>query len=270
MTIKPLILPLFDPLAIHGYGIAIAIAIIVFAYLSYKHVKQSIDISFDTVSNIVIGCIVAGVIGGRILHVISEWSHYTHVTDMFAVWSGGLSILGCIAAVSLYLPYALWKNSIPIAIALDSAALYAPIAQAIGRFGCLWAGCCFGCVTSVPWAISYEGHTAGAPLGVMLHPTQLYSALCCVILFCILRYAIPAKAKKPGLIAVCYLIGVGIERFAVDFMRSDRIFLTQSFFSLHQWIALAIIGGSLIFLLVWHHIQKHTQSDSAKKPNISL
>ena len=50
----------------------------------------------------------------------------------------------------------------------------------IGRFGCLLAGCCYGRPSDVPWAITFTDPVAaanvGTPLGIPLHPTQLYDA----------------------------------------------------------------------------------------------
>jgi phosphatidylglycerol:prolipoprotein diacylglycerol transferase len=264
--IQPLIIPILGPLAIHGYGIAIAVALIVFILLAYNRIRKFVPMSFDTATSILVRCIIAGLIGGRILHLISAWDQYKTLADACAVWSGGLSILGCMIAVSIYLPYTLWKNSIPLGIALDSAALYAPIAHAIGRLGCLWAGCCFGCVTDIPWAVTYHGITSGAPVDVMLHPTQLYSALCFLALFLVMRYIIAKRAKVPGALASSYLIGMSMERFFMDFVRNDRVFLTESILSMHQWIALALIFGTLAFVCTRYYIlrARHTTMPSTE------
>lgn len=254
MIITPLIVPLVGPFAIHGYGIAIAFALVVFILLSYNHLRKYITITFDTATSILVRCIIVGLIGGRVLHVISAWDHYKTLIEVCALWSGGLSILGCMIAVSLYLPYTLWKNSIPVSRALDSAALYAPLAHALGRLGCLWAGCCFGCATDVPWAVTYHGITAGAPVDIMLHPTQLYSALCFLILFFVMRYVIAKATNTPGVLASSYLIGMSTERFFLDFVRNDRVFLTESILSMHQWIALALILATGMFVVINYYI----------------
>ena len=49
-----------------------------------------------------------------------------------------------------------------------------------GRLGCFAAGCCYGKPTDVPWAVVFTNPLAaanvGTPLGIPLHPTQLYEA----------------------------------------------------------------------------------------------
>ena len=65
----------------------------------------------------------------------------------------------------------------------DVTDVFAPgiaLGHVVGRLGCLFAGCCFGKPTNVPWAITFTDPFAranvGTPLGVPLHPTQLYEA----------------------------------------------------------------------------------------------
>lgn len=137
ITITPFSLPLFGPLAIHGYGIAIALAVGIFVYCSYTHFKRSVPVSFDLVSGIITRSILVGIAGGRVLHIMSEWQSYSHFTDYFAIWNGGLSILGCIIALGIYVPYTVMKHKLPLFFALDTASLFAPLAHAIGRLGCL-------------------------------------------------------------------------------------------------------------------------------------
>jgi phosphatidylglycerol:prolipoprotein diacylglycerol transferase len=54
------------------------------------------------------------------------------------------------------------------------------LGHAIGRFGCLMAGCCYGRPTTKPWGITFHEPFAaanvGTPLEIALHPTQLYEA----------------------------------------------------------------------------------------------
>jgi phosphatidylglycerol---prolipoprotein diacylglyceryl transferase len=250
ITITPLKIQLWGPLALHGYGIAVAVGIILFVYLSYNHFRQHVKITFDTVSGIVTNSIFIGLLGGRTLHVISDWQSYNTIGEFFAIYNGGLSILGCFIALAIYVPYALWKNNLPLLLALDTAALFAPLAHAIGRLGCLWAGCCFGCSSTLPWSVSYAGHTSGAPLGIGLHPTQLYSSLIFFMLFVLLYYVILPYTKKPGTLTLCYIVGMSLERFAMDFVRNDRLFFASSIFSIHQWIALILISITLLIAII--------------------
>ncbi len=87
---------------------------------------------------------------------------------------------------------------------LDIVAIYAPLLQSIARIGCLFAGCCHGIATTVPWAISYNDPTSFAPLGIPLHPTQIYSSLLLFGIFLILRF-VATKPQPAGKILTLYL-----------------------------------------------------------------
>ena len=245
---------------IQGYGIALVCALLASCWAAYRHLKSRIALPFDTFSSIVSGAIIVGVIGGRFAHLITEKERYSSFLDCLAIWQGGLSIAGAIIAVCIYVPYTLKKRSIPLFPAIDIAAIYMALAHAIGRLGCLWAGCCFGCqaFNKLPtsWlAVQYHGHTAGAPTGILLHPAQLYSTISFLCLGALLYFVYTSSnvpLKKPGTIVLLYLIGTSLERFMLDFVRDDRIMGVLPLFSVHQWIALAIgTSASLGLLFVY-------------------
>jgi phosphatidylglycerol:prolipoprotein diacylglycerol transferase len=248
LCIKPLVIPLWGSVGIHGYGLMILCGLIVFSVLVYQHLKKVIPISYDLVTSLILQGIIAGVIGGRILYVITSWHEFDSWLDIFSIWKGGLSILGVITAAALYMLYALKKQNIPLFPTLDIASIYIPLAHMFGRFGCLWAGCCFGCEHAGLFSVMYTGQTAGAPLCVPLIPSQLLSALSFALLFVILLLA-SKYVTKPGTLFCLYLLGAGIERFCVDFFRNDRIFGALPWFSVDQWIALCLIMVASIGLI---------------------
>lgn len=248
LCIKPLVIPLWGSVGIHGYGLMILCGLILFSVLMYHHLRKQIVISYDLIMSLVLQGIIAGVIGGRILYLMTSWRELNSWTDIFAVWQGGLSILGVITAAALYALYALKKNHIPWFPTLDTAAIYIPLAHMFGRLGCLWAGCCFGCEHAGLFSVMYTGSTAGAPLCVPLIPSQLISALSFGLLFIILLVA-SKYIKKSGVLFCLYLLGAGIERFCVDFVRNDRVFGALPWFSVDQWIALCLIMVACIGLL---------------------
>ena len=106
---------------------------------------------------------------------------------------------------------ALWlvrRYKLPVWTTADMFAPGIALGHIIGRFGCLLAGCCYGRPTTVPWAITFTDPVAaanvGTPLGVPLHPTQLYDAgaelLILVVLLCD-RAPRPA-VSRPNVLAV--------------------------------------------------------------------
>jgi phosphatidylglycerol:prolipoprotein diacylglycerol transferase len=107
---------------------------------------------------------------------------------------------------------------------LDVLAPAVALGQAIGRLGCFAAGCCFGTPSNVIWAVTFhdEGARAlvGVPLGIPLHPSQLYESLGVFILLAWLLNVLKRR-RFPGQVFVFYLFGYSVLRFCLEFMRGD-------------------------------------------------
>jgi len=249
----PKLFSLYGPLEINGFNGALIAGLALFFYAALRHKDLEKYISKADFVSICIESAIAGIIGGRILHIMSEWSHYESYVQMLSIWNGGLSILGAFIGVLIYSLWTLRQKNLPVWELYDIAALYAPLIHGVARIGCFLVGCCHGCTTTLPWAITYTHPQVVAPLHTPLHPTQLYSALIFFLIFCFLFVKASKKNMKPGALSLLYVIGMSFERWFVDFFRGDRIALSShsplSFFSFHQWIALGIL--SIAALLFW-------------------
>jgi phosphatidylglycerol:prolipoprotein diacylglycerol transferase len=233
-------IPLYGSLAIHGYGVAICCGVIIAAWCATRHVWCREVIGITPFLDAISYAGMWGIVGGRALHVLTEWHTYDTWIDIGKVWEGGFSILGTVLAVLIFLPWYCVKNNIPLILMLDLCGLYAPLVHAVARVGCWSAGCCAGIFSALPWAIR-DGQ------GNLIHPTQLYSSCCFFVGFLITR-AIAKKYYRGSVIAT-YLVIVGAERFMVDWWRSDRIFMPLlPWFSVHQYIALMLLGGGAAIL----------------------
>src|SRR5204863_1127444 len=129
-----------------------------------------------------------------------------------------------IAALGIAIWY-LRKTKLP---ALQAADVFAPaiaVGHGIGRIGCFMAGCCWGVQCDRAWAVTFtspEAHDlVGVPLGVPLHPTQLYEAIAEAVIFLILYRRI-AKPHRPGAIIGLYLALYATVRFFDDFLRDPQ------------------------------------------------
>lgn len=193
--------------------------------------------------------IIAGVIGGRFIEVVSDSISYPHWYDWFSIWQGGFSALGSILGVSIIVPIYLRHINVPILPLFDLAAIYAPLFQAIARFGCLTAGCCHGIVTKSIFGVIYTNTETIAQLGIPVHPTQLYSSIILFSVFLFMFFIGQNRLQKPGQLFATYLMLASTERFFVDFLRADRIMISNTWLSFHQLIALMIFLFSIVFLL---------------------
>lgn len=247
---NPVLFHVYGPLSIHAYGLCIAIGgLLSFALLTKDKKMQGLA-SEKTMITILQVLLVAGFFGGRILEMLSQPEPLHDFLFVFRFWEPGLSVLGAIlgatGALATYLRY----KKIPLLPLLDRISLYTPIAQSFGRLGCFFAGCCYGLPTDFAFSVTYTHPNNLAPLNCALHPSQLYSAILLLVIFLCLYFIVQHQMKRPGQLLFSYLLAIGVERFLVDFIRWDRIFITDhlllSIFSLHQWIALGICSFALL------------------------
>ncbi len=202
------------------------------------------------VSDLAIWVVPAGVIGGRIYHVISSPQYFFGAKgnpgDIVKIWEGGLGIWGAISlgAVVAYWRYQKQSPNLPFGYFMDALAPGLLIAQGIGRFGNWFNGELFGKPTSLPWALEIprwlrpDGYLDYATF----HPTFLYEALCNFALAYIL---IKLTGKYPaGSLFALYVAGYCSYRFFIEGLRIDEANL---FFDLRVNQLVSIFLGIFAF-----------------------
>jgi phosphatidylglycerol:prolipoprotein diacylglycerol transferase len=124
----------------------------------------------------------------------------------------------------------------------------------VGRLGCLLAGCCFGRETSVPWAITFRDPAAsanvGTPLGVPLHPTQLYEAGAEALILAFLLAFERRGRPFAGRTFWTYLLLYGVSRFAIEFYRGDSRGVVFGFLSTSQFVSVILVPLAIVMLFV--------------------
>jgi len=258
------LLHIYGPISIYSYGLCIAIGLYLGIWLMQRHpLFKKLNIAPHFVSLIIVS-VLSGLLGGRLLYMLTEPDGSLTLTDFFSYWNGGFSILGCVLALCVALPIWLARCHIPVLPFLDLVAIYAPLIQSISRIGCLCAGCCHGIPSDVFWAITYQDPESIAPVHVCLHPTQLYSSALLFSIFCLMYWFFQYRFKKPGQLLAIYLAASSMERFVVDFWRADRIFFDAEMLqllSVNQWIAFGIILISLSALYLISHTEQSDRID---------
>lgn len=245
----PYLFHIYGPIYANCYGIAIAIGILVFNYLVTNDSRRAQIITINTLQNTILWGTVVGLIGGRTLWITSNLPMSLY--DMVEVWNGGLSVLGAIIAILIFLPFYLRTHRVAIWKFLDLIAIYAPLLQAISRLGCFLAGCCYGLPTGTNWGIIYTHPDVAVPAefkNINLHPTQIYSAIVLFVIFLLMHNLISKYFKKPGQLITIYLMLSSLERFLIDFWRADQEFCNLKalqLFALHQWICISIFVSAL-------------------------
>ncbi len=244
---------IYGPISICGYGLMIFIGVLIFTYLIIKDPIRPRIMTSDQFFDILVFGTFIGLIGARVLFILTNIQAFSHWFDLFAVWDGGLSILGAMLAIILVIPLYLRYCHVPILPFFDLCAMYAALLESISRVGCFFAGCCYGIPTTMPWAIVYHDMQADAPVNVCIHPTQLYSALALFIIFLVMRFGVRRWATIPGQLLCIFLLLSAGERFLIDFWRADREFFAfdhTHLLSIHQYIACGLALCSVIGLII--------------------
>jgi phosphatidylglycerol:prolipoprotein diacylglycerol transferase len=241
------------PFSLHMYGVLLVAALLAALWLAGRLARRQ-GLDGQKVQDLGIASIIAGLVGAKLLLVIIDFDQYRASPRALldVLQSGGVFYGGLLGA----LPVAWWyikKHGLPLLPTLDVMAPAVALGQAIGRLGCFAAGCCFGSPSTAPWSVIFHNEDAhalvGVPLGVPLHPSQLYESLGTAILLVILL-AVFKKRKFPGQVAALYLILYAILRFALEFFRGDvaRGTVFGGVLSTSQFIALLVVFLTLAAL----------------------
>ncbi len=248
-------IPLFGGLTIYSYGVMIAAAFLVgLSWVMRESARQGEDPS--KAMDLVFYIILSAIVGSRILHVfVSDWDRFLdQPLIFFKIWEGGLVFYGgFIAAVAVSIWY-VRRHRMPF---LKIADIFAPgiaIGHAVGRVGCMLAGCCYGSVAPLGawYAITFPpGPRTFAPVGIPLYPTQWMESLGELSIFFILLVVRKFKRFDGQIIAV-YLMLYALLRFFDEYFRGDpeRGFLVP-WLSTSQFISLiAFPAGVLLYVLL--------------------
>lgn len=234
------------PLCLPFYGFWIAIGVGAFLLAAQRDKLAKIYLKHDELAQIVALGIILGIVGGRVLSIITDWPLYHSWYEMLAPWEPGFSLQGSMIAIAIGVPWYLYKKHVFIPAVLDIAGLYAPLLQAISRIGCFFAGCCSGAPSSVPWAVVYTHPESYATRNIPIHPSQLYSSLGLLIIFVLMHTVMRKFLHKPGQLFSAYLMLASIERFINDFWRAEHIPLWRS---PEQWLAVCLFACGLVLLI---------------------
>jgi phosphatidylglycerol:prolipoprotein diacylglycerol transferase len=126
------------------------------------------------------------------------------------------------------------------------------LGSSVASIGCLEAGCDYGTPTRLPWAVVFNSPAAlpGTPLGVSLHPTQIYTSLVDFVLFVVLLWLLH-RPHYDGEILGAWLFLGGLASFLLAFLRGDGGggVLFSGLITVTQLVAAAmVLGGGLLWL----------------------
>src|SRR6266550_2203039 len=161
------------------YGLLVAIAFLTALWITGRLAAKS-GLHQESVLNLGIYCALAGIAGAKVLMIALDPAvreNWHEIFSLSTLQAAGIFYGGFLAALATAFFY-MRRKVLPW---LKTADVFAPglaLGHAFGRLGCFAAGCCYGKQTSLPWGVRFSDEWAqklsDTPLGVPLHPTQIY------------------------------------------------------------------------------------------------
>lgn len=223
------------PLVFRWYGLLIMIGALAGAYVASVEARRHGD-DPDHVWNALLVCLVLGLIGARLYHVLSSpqgslvsFRYYlSHPSEIYAIWQGGLGIFGAVAGGVLGLLLYARYYKLPFLHWLDIGAQGLILGQAFGRWGNFFNQELYGYPTNLPWGIPIDpAHRlpafASLPPSTRFHPSFLYESLWDLLAFAVLLYIAYRFAEhlREGDIFLLYLVLYPLGRILVELQRPD-------------------------------------------------
>jgi phosphatidylglycerol:prolipoprotein diacylglycerol transferase len=237
----------FGHIAIPTYGALTALALIA-GLAAAVHFARRLNLDPNKIWSLCLIGILTTLIGARLLLIVSYFSAFREhpfwilgLTNIHDSWVIALSIAAGFAAAMLYA----LAEGLPLLVTLDCLAPPAAVAIAINRIGAFLAGLDYGTSTTRPWSVTYTSRIAAlwyrTPLGIRLHPVQLYDAAASLLILMLLIWWLPRRSQD-GEIAGAWFFFYGFSSFFVSFYRAGSgDFPASQLFS----IAAVIAGGAL-------------------------
>lgn len=213
------------------HGFFSFVGVILAVYLIGRWAKTYPGVDPDMVYSTAVWAIIGGIVGARLVHVVDHWSFYSaDPVKIFAIWTGGIGILGAIlggfGAGALYA----YLNKFPVGKLADLTSPALLLSQAIGRIGDIINGEHCATATSMPWGFVYTHPDSPAfscfanlrDATPPTHPAVLYEMIW-DLLAMVVVWKLLGKLRPDGMVFTLYLTIYAVGRFFISFFRTDKV-----------------------------------------------
>jgi prolipoprotein diacylglyceryl transferase len=207
----------------HMYGVLLAVGVVVATFVAERRWRNR-GYPRDGIYEIAFWVVIAGVVGARLYHVITDYQRFEDDPwKGFQIWKGGLSIWGAVIGGAIAVVVITRRRHMETLVVMDCMAPGIVLAQAIGRWGNWFNQELFGSPTTLPWGL--EISRPNRPLGYVqyatFHPTFLYESLWCLAVFGVLLLAEQRFPLRRGQTFALYVVLYTFARFWFENLRID-------------------------------------------------
>jgi len=236
---------------VYSYGVLLALAYLAGLQLAVVRARRA-GLDGAKVMDLGIYLIIAALVGAKVMLIAVDFDHFrAQPRELLSLVRAGGVFYGGLIAAFLTGFWLVRRYQLPVWTTADLIAPGIALGHVVGRFGCLLAGCCYGKPTDVAWAITFRDPVAsvnaGTPLGIPLHPTQLYDAGAELVILAVLL--ITERRGKPfaGRTFWLYILLYAISRYVIEIYRGDERGVILGF-STSQFVSLIVVPLSLLML----------------------
>jgi phosphatidylglycerol:prolipoprotein diacylglycerol transferase len=241
--------------SVRWYGAIIAFGFLL-AVLFGGRTAYKWKINLDKMIDVLLYGTVAAIIGARLYYVAFQWDSYKDdLLSVFKIWEGGLAIYGGIIGAFIAAYFVCKRIDLNFYKLLDLAGMSLLIGQGIGRWGNFTNQEAFGINTDSIFGMTsekisdyisshYSSLTANGismDSDLPVHPTFLYESIWCLFGFVVLYIVCKKFRKFDGQLILGYGIIYGIERFFVEGLRTDSLYIGDTGLRVSQVLSLAIV-----------------------------
>lgn len=248
------------------YGLILVIGFFLALTLA-KRLGRRDGIPGEDLTDLAISLLIGGILGAKLLMLVVDVAGgmpIQQILDPGYLRAGGAIHGGVIGGVAVFF----WRvraHKMAIPATLDALTPAVALGEAIGRLGCFSAGCCYGTECHLPWAVTFTSPDArwlsGTPLGVPLHPVQLYTFVGNLAVLGLLLLA-GRWRRFSGMVAALFFMLEGVQRLVTETWRGD---LDRGFMLGIPWLstgratALAFVAFGLILGFWFHRVHRNAQ-----------
>jgi phosphatidylglycerol:prolipoprotein diacylglycerol transferase len=257
---------------INTYGVLLALAFLCGILIAAKLAARD-GLPRERIYDLGLWILLAAIVGSKFLMLFTEPEYRENplrLVSLDFLRSGGVFYGGFIAAV-LAGYFLIRRYKLPWWKTADAFAPGLALGNAIGRQGCFAAGCCWGKPTTMPWGVEFTeagNKVTGVPLGVHLHPTQLYESFGALLIFFFLLW-LHKRKRFSGQVILFYAVLYAVMRFTIEIFRDDPRgdilgLTTLTGLSTSQMLSIIIgLWGLITLILRWRRLAGGTEKVSS-------
>lgn len=260
---RPILFTIFG-FPVRAYGLFIGIGFLAGIALAKRVAARHRSEYAPLIEDFAIYALIAALMGARLWEVAFTWDYYgEHLSEIIAVWHGGLSIQGAVVGGGLVAFWFARKHKLSF---WDFADVLTPgllLGQAIGRLGsCFLNGDAYGKPTGTAFGVVYAPgtpayHAFGA---VPLWPAEVFEGLWDLAVMALALWLLK-RGRPAGFTFLVYVILYSVGRFSLEFLRADSL----TFLGLKAAQATSVIFALAAALLLM--MRSHKRGDSPSPQN---